>query len=152
MTVPRHNIATVGTSGPYLMLAAASINEEGRPEYRKPRIRRVLLQSIVGEHYPVPVESALEAEVAGLLKRRKIGFVKPVFDSAEGLRPDFVLPKERTLIEVQGMSSDEYRQRKREIHKRLIESQSYAGFKLLTYDANQGEKISSFEKRLLTCV
>jgi hypothetical protein len=78
--------------------------------------------------------------------------VKPVFDNAEGLRPDFVLPKEKILIEVQGMSSDEYRQHKREIHKRLIESQSYAGFKLLTYDANQGEKISSFEKRLLRCV
>jgi hypothetical protein len=152
MTVPRRNIATVGTSGPYLMLAAGSINEEGRPEYRKPRIRRVLLQSIVGEHYPVPVESALEAEVAGLLKGRKIGFVKPVFDNAEGLRPDFVLPKEKILIEVQGMSSGEYRQHKKEIHKRLIESQSYAGFKLLTYDANQGEKISSFERRFLSCV
>jgi hypothetical protein len=78
--------------------------------------------------------------------------VKPVFDNAEGLRPDLVLPKERILIEVQGMSSDEYRQHKKEIHKRLIESQSYVGFNLLTYDANQGEKFSSFEERLLSCV
>jgi hypothetical protein len=152
ITAPRHNMATVGTCGPYLMLAAASINEEGRPEFRKPCIRRVLLQSIVGEHNPAPVESSLEAEVVKLLQRRKIDFVKPVFDNAEGLRPDFVLPKERILIEVQGMSSDEYRQHKKEIHKRLIESQSYVGFNLLTYDANQGEKFSSFEERLLSCV
>jgi hypothetical protein len=34
----------------------------------------------------------------------------------------------------------------------LIESQSYVGFNLLTYDANQGEKFSSFEERLLSCV
>jgi hypothetical protein len=152
LSVPRHQMAVIGRSGPYLMLAAVSINDEGRSRYRIPRVHRLLLQAIAGEHNPVAVESDHERQVVKLLQKRNIAFVKPVFDNAEGLRPDFVLPKERILIEVQGMSSDEYRQHKREIHKRLIESQSYAGFKLLTYDANQGEKISSFEKRLLSCV
>jgi hypothetical protein len=152
ITVPRRNIATVGTSGPYFMLAAASINDQGRSEYRKPRIHRVLLQSIVGEHNPVAIESSFEAEIVKLLQKLQIAFIKPVFDDVEGLRPDFVLPKKKTLIEVQGMSSDEYIQHKKEIHRRLIESGHYAGFKLLTYDANQGENVSAFEKRLLNSI
>jgi hypothetical protein len=65
---------------------------------------------------------------------------------------DIVLPKEKILIEVQGMSSDEYREHKRRIHRQMIESHEYRGFKLITYGANRGENIEVFERRLLSCI
>jgi hypothetical protein len=152
LTAPRHRMAVIGRSGPYMMLAAVSISTEGRPKYRIPHVHRLLLQAIAGEHNPVAVESDHERQMVKLLQRRNIAFVKPVFDNAEGLRPDFVLPKNKVLIEVQGMFSDEYRERKRRIHRQMVESQEYRGFKLITYDANQAENIAVFEKRLLSCI
>jgi hypothetical protein len=151
-SVPKHNVAVVGRSGPYLALAAASVNDKGSSPYRKPIFRRLLLQSIAGEHNPVPVESSYERETVLLLQRLGIPFKKPVFDDAEGLRPDFVLPRHRLIVEVQGFSSDEYRERKRQTHQRLRESPTYRGFRLVTYDANDGQSLSEFERRLRSLV
>jgi hypothetical protein len=86
------------------------------------------------------------------LQIKQIDIVKPFFDNADGLRPDFVLPKEKMLIEVQGMSSDEYREHKMRIHKQMIESQQYRRFKLITYDANRRENIAVFGRRLLSYI
>jgi len=143
--IPKHNVAVVGRSGPYLALAAASANDKGSSSYRKPIFHRLLLQSIAGEHNPVPIESNYERETVFLLQRLEIPFEKPVFDDAEGLRPDFVLPKHRLIIEVQGFNSDEYRERKKQTHQRLRESTTYRGFGLVTYDANYGQSLSEFE-------
>lgn len=147
-TVPKHNVAAVGRNGPYLALAAASINDKGPAPYRKPNFHRLLLHSVAGEHNPVPVESSYERETALLLQRLGIPFKKPLFDNAEGLRPDFILPKHRLIIEVQGFNSNEYRERKKQIHQRLIESSTYYGFRLITYDANEGQSLSEFERSL----
>lgn len=151
-TVPKHNVAVVGRSGPYLALAAASANDKGSTPYRKPIFHRLLLQSIASEHNPVPVESSYERETVLLLQRLGIPFEKPVFDDAEGLRPDFILPKHRLIVEVQGLNSDEYRERKKQTHQRLRESPTYRGFNLITYDANDGQPLSEFERRLRSLV
>jgi hypothetical protein len=152
LKVPRHNVAVVGRSGPYLALAAAPVNDRGSTPYRKPIFRRLLLQAIAGEHNPVPVESNYERETVRLLQRLGIPFTKPIFDDAEGLRPDFILPKHRLIVEVQGLNSDEYRERKKQTHQRLKESPRYRGFGLITYDANDGQTLSEFERRLRSSV
>jgi hypothetical protein len=148
LTVPKHNVAVVGRSGPFLALAAASVNDKGSPQYRKPIFRRLLLQAVAGEHTPVPVESSYERETVLLLQRLGIPFKKPVFDDMEGLRPDFVLPNYDLIIEVQGLNSDEYREKKKLMHQRLMDSPAYHGFNLITYDANDGEPLYEFEKKL----
>lgn len=151
-TVPKRNVAVIGRSGPYLALAAASVNDKGPTPHRKPIFRRLLLQAIAGEYNPVPVESSYERQTVELLQRLGIPFKKPVFDDGEGLRPDFVLPSHRLIIEVQGFNSDEYRERKKETHQRLRESPAYRGFNLITYDANKGQPLTEFEKRLRSLI
>jgi hypothetical protein len=150
--VPKHNVAVIGRSGPYLALAAASANDKGLALYRKPIFHRLLLQSIAGEHNPVPVESSYERQTVLLLQRLGIPFEKPVFDDAEGLRPDFILPRHRLIVEVQGLNSDEYRERKKQTHQRLRESPTYRGFGLITYDVNDGQPLSEFERKLRSSV
>jgi hypothetical protein len=152
LTVPKHNVAVIGRSGPYLALAAASVNDKESSPYRKPIIRRLLLQAIAGEHHPVPVESSYERETVLLLQRLGIPFKKPIFDDSEGLRPDFVLPNHRLIIEVQGLNTDDYREKKKLIHQRLMDSPAYHGFNLITYDANDGQPLSDFEKRLRSSI
>jgi hypothetical protein len=151
-TVPKHNVAVIGRSGPYLALAVASVNDKGATPYRKPIFHRLLLHSIAGEHNPVPVESSYERRTVELLQRLKIPFKKPLFDDMEGLRPDFVLPNHRLIIEVQGINTDKYRDKKKQIHRRLMDSPAYRGFKLITYDANDGQSPSEFEWRLRSAV
>jgi hypothetical protein len=151
-TVPRRDVAVVGRSGPYLALAAASANDKGLSPYRKPIFHRLLLQGIAGEHNPVPVESSYERQTVELLQRLGMAFEKPVFDDAEGLRPDFILPNHRLIIEVQGLNSDEYRERKKVMHRRLMGALAYRGFRLITYDANDGQSPSDFERRLRSLI
>lgn len=146
--IPRYSMTKVGRTGPYFMLAVCSPDLEGNPQYTKPNFHRLILQSILSEKCPIPVESNFEREVAVLLLRRQLPFRKPVF-SREGVRPDFVLPQHEVIIEVQGMNDEEYRERKQVIHERIRSSESYARFRLVTYDANEGENLSDFESKLM---
>lgn len=152
LTVPKHNVAIIGRTGPYLALAAASVNDKESTPYRKPIFRRLLLQSIAGEHNPVPVESSYERETVFLLQRLKVPFRKPVFDDAEGLRPDFVLPNHRLIIEVQGFNTDDYREKKKLIHQRLLDCPGYDRFELITYDPNDGQSLKDFENNLRSSI
>lgn len=147
--VPRHNVAKVGRTGPYLVLALCSTNSEDDPHFAKPTFHRLILQSILDERHPLPIESRFEGEVAELLISRRISFHKPVFLDSERIRPDFILPQERIVIEVQGMNDDYYREHKRVVHQRIEMSETYRGFKLLTYNANDGETLKGFEEKLM---
>lgn len=149
--VDENNIARNGGTGPYLMMAVGTANFNDKPPYAKPIFHRLILQAILSEKCPIPVESRFEREVAVLLMRRRIAFHKPVFCS-EGLRPDFVLPEAKVIIEVQGMNTDDYPKHKRAVHERMLMSETYGGFKLVTYDANDGEEFNDFEGKLMRLV
>jgi hypothetical protein len=147
--VPRSCVACVGRTGPFFALAVGSLNLDGDPQFTKPNFHRLIMQAVADELSPVPVESHYEREVVGFFQRRRVGYVKPVFGNAEGLRPDFVLPNQKMLVEVQGMSDEGYREHKRGVHQRLTSSEDYAGYRLVTYEPNEGETIVEFERRLM---
>jgi hypothetical protein len=148
--VPRSCVACVGRSGPYLTLAIGSLNNDGEPKFSKPNFHRLIMQAVADELSPVPVESQYEREVVSFFQRRRVGYHKPVFGNAEGLRPDFVLPNQSILVEVQGMNDKGYRDHKRVVHQRLTMSEAYAGYRLVTYEPNEGESIEEFERRLMS--
>lgn len=147
--VPRNCVACVGRTGPFLAMAIGSYNGEGDPEFTKPNFHRIILQAVYDELSPVPVESQHERDVVRFFQRRRVGFIKPVFGDEEGLRPDFVLPNQKMILEVQGMNDAGYKAHKREIHARLLLSARYGGYRLVTYDPNEGEDIAQFERRLM---
>lgn len=146
--VPRHLLKVIGGTPPYLALVVASDNRTRKLEYAKPEPHRLVLYSIASPFFPVPVESSHEREVALHLRAEGVIFVKPVFEDAEGLRPDFELPKQKVLIEVQGMNLDEYRESKEETHRKLMDGDRYKGWRLVRYDPNEGERFEEFKRRL----
>lgn len=148
--VPHSNYSVVGRSGPYLALAVCSANTEGDAAFRKPSFHRVIMQAVAGEHNPVPVESSYEREVVLLLQRHEIRFIKPVFSVAEDLRPDFMLPDLKVVLEVQGMMSEEYREHKRVKHQEMLDRWRPYGYQLLTYRPNEGQTLRDFEANLLS--
>jgi hypothetical protein len=95
----------------------------------------------------LPVESDYERRAAMLLRRLGLPFRKPVFSSDDGLRPDFVLPKHRVFIEVQGMDDDEYRAHKAEMHREI--ARRYPSWRLVTWNPNDGEELEGLETKLL---
>ncbi|MFL6284599.1 MAG: hypothetical protein ACJ74Q_15745 [Pyrinomonadaceae bacterium] len=147
--VPPHNVARIGRTGPYIALAICTMKLSGDQKYCKPTFHRLLLQAIASESVPVPVESSFEREVVFLLQRLRVPFRKPLFSDESQLRPDFVLPERLVVIEVQGMNDEDYRKHKRVIHEKIRMSEKYSGFELITYDPNEGEKLTEFERKLL---
>ena len=148
LEVSPSSVATIGRTGPYLVFAIGSANAEEDQQFAKPRYHRLLLQAIAGEHCPVPVESDHEREMVRTLQRMRIRFYKPVFDSPEGLRPDFVLLDHKVIVEVQGFSTDDYREHKREVHERLRASETFGGHELILYSPNDGETVAEFAVKL----
>lgn len=146
--VPPHNVARIGRTGPYFAMAIGSMNRAGDPKFSKPTFHRLLLQAIASEAVPVPVESSYERQVVFLLQRMRVPFIKPVFADEAQLRPDFVLPRHRVVLEVQGMNDDAYRKNKRVIHEKIRASEKYAGHRLITFDLNDGETLEEFERKL----
>lgn len=110
------------------------------------------LQAVASEDFPVPCESSYERSVAEMLRKRRITFKKPVFDNAEGLRPDFILPKNNIIIEVQGRANDEYRKQKHKIHQRIRASEEYNAYRLIKFEANDGQTLNGFEQRLMEII
>lgn len=141
------SISRIGRSGPYILFAAVSFRRRSATDSSSkplfPTVHRVAIQSIVSEEWPLPVESQYEREVALWLAEHHIRFEKPCFDH-DGLRPDFILPDHRLLIEVQGMQSEEYRTHKEEIHRRLLNSDRFRDHRLITYAANDGQTLKEF--------
>lgn len=147
LTVPEHSVARVGATGPYVALAAGSVNLRGPAEFAKPDFHRLALYAVTAETFPVPVESEYERGLALELLRRRLPFRKPIVPDDEGLRPDFVLHAHHILVEVQGLDGD-YRERKAEVHRRLLASPAYRGFRLLTFRANDGQTLAEFAREL----
>ena len=58
------------------------------------------------------------------------------------------MPNHRLIVEVQGPNSDDYHEQKKLIHRRLLDSPAYHGFKLITYNANDDEPLNEFENKL----
>jgi G:T-mismatch repair DNA endonuclease (very short patch repair protein) len=104
----------------------------------------------VSDDWPLPVESDYERRTAILLNRLGLPFRKPVFASDDGLRPDFVLPKHRVFIEVQGIDDDEYRQHKAEMHREI--ARRYPSWRLVTWNPNEAEGLEVLEERLRNSV
>jgi hypothetical protein len=148
LDVPRHAVGVIGGTPPYLALAVASDNHDGDLKYAKPVAHRLLLYAIAASAFPVPVESSHERNVAFHLRDIQVAFAKPVFDDGEGLRPDFELPEQKVLIEVQGMNRDEYREKKEETHRRLMACERYRDWRLVRYDPNEGERLEEFKRKL----
>ncbi len=142
-TARKHQMSLVGRTGPFLGFAVATVNQRSR----QIEVKRVALQAIAAPNWPLPVESGPERDTAFSLWRLGIPFLKPVFGDGP-LRPDFVLPGLRTILEVQGLDSEEYRKRKAGIHRRLFEMPEYRGWELLTFDVNNGETIKSLQEKL----
>lgn len=140
--LPRRRVHRPTATGPYLALATARLDPYSALEYRE-----VVLQAIVNVDNPVPVESSHEREVALLLQAMRLRFYKPMRDFVEDLRPDFMLLNQRILIEVQGMRTEGYDERKREIHERMVSHPALCGWQLIRYDART-EKLGALRKRL----
>jgi hypothetical protein len=150
--VPSHKTVRVRCPGPYLVLIVCSADEVDSPYGTRPIAHRLLIQPIAHQTYPVPVESQYERDVALLLQRKRLRFLKPVFPDSEGLRPDFILGANRIIIEVQGMKLKEYHNTKEEIHRRMMASPRYASYRLLTYRPCDGQTLASFERELMHVV
>jgi hypothetical protein len=150
--IPPHKAAQVRCSGPHLVLLVCSPDEVDAPYRTKPIARRLLVQPIAHQTYPVPVESQYERDVALLLRRRSLRFLKPVFPDSEGFRPDFILGTNRIIIEVQGMKLQGYHESKEEIQRRMMASPRYASYRLLTYRPCDGQTLASFERELMQAV
>jgi hypothetical protein len=134
------------------VLLVCSADEVGAPYRTKPIARRLLVQPIAHQTYPVPVESQYERDVALLLRRRGLRFLKPVFRDPEGFRPDFILGAHRIVVEVQGMKLHGYHESKEEVHRRMMASARYASYRLLTYRPCDGQTLASFERELMQAV
>lgn len=147
-----HKTTNVRCPGPYLALLVCSANEVDAPSDAKPIAHRLLLQPIVTQSYPIPVESQHERDVALLLQRRSVPFLKPLFPDADGFRPDFILTTHRIVVEVQGMRLEEYHRTKEEVHRRMMDSPRYASYRLLTYRPCDSQSLASFERDLLQAV
>lgn len=152
LEIPCQSIAVIGGTAPYLALAIGSDNRAGNYMYAKPSMHRLLLYAVASSAFPVPVESSHERDVVLYLRDCQIPFVKPVFDDEDGLRPDFRLPDHKTVTEVQGMNMEEYRERKEKIHRRLMSSARYHGWRLMRYDPNEGERLGEFKKKLAAVI
>lgn len=152
LRLSRHQMAPVGRTGPYLALAAASANTSEPAQFAKPILQRLLLVSVAAENWLMPVESNHERETAFLLRRLGVPFLKPLLADADGLRPDFLVKmgSRKIVLEVQGMSTDEYREHKREVHGRIRSSRIYRDYTLVTYDANDGERVGDLERKLVS--
>lgn len=146
IVVPPPVRSRVGKTHPYLALAAVSVDKN--TSHAAPRIRRMVFHSIAARHFPVLVDSRHERDVVMLLGSRGIAFGKPAVATSDRLHPDFLLPRHRLLIEVQGMNSAGYRERKAAIHARLRQSKRFHGWELITYELNRGEKLAAFASRL----
>jgi hypothetical protein len=146
VNVGQRAIAVVGTGGPFLAFAVGS--PVPPHENAVPAVHRLVLQMIVGEDNPVAVESSFERDTVLLLQERGLSFHKPVFADEEGLRPDFILPDHKVVLEVQGYDGGEYAERKLRMHKALLSSHRYSGWRLVRYDPASGDRIRDLRGRL----
>lgn len=142
--VPSQSISAVGTSGPYFALAVGS--PDSNTMY--PIYHRLALQAVARPDCPVPVESGHERDVVALLQELGIPFVKPVFEDDQGFRPDFVLHRHRAVLEVQGLNTEAYRERKGRRLRELEDAVRERRRTLLTYDPNDGETIEDLRAKL----
>lgn len=93
--------------------------------------------------------SNIERAFALWLAARREPFVKPLVADGEGLRVDFVLPRLKTIVELNGRSDDPaYVVRKARQHRRLVESERYAGWRIVVHEAVCDDDFSELENSL----
>jgi hypothetical protein len=126
-TIPKLN-----TAGPYLALLAGGPH----PETGALTISHMARVAIASRSAPVPVESSYERDVVHYLQRRGIRFIKPLTDDKEGIRPDFLLPDLRIVIEVLGYDRPRYITRK----QYLLSRYQARGWTPLSYHPHPGRK------------
>lgn len=133
----------VVTRGPYLVAINCEFDSSGIPVARE-----AVILPIASAECPVPVESSYERTVALFLWRRGIPFLKPLSASGARVRPDFVLLSAPIVIEVQGVQFAGYTERKHLAHANLLDAPDYAGYELVLWNPNDGERFEVFVQRL----
>jgi len=131
------------TRGPYVVAINCEYDSGGTPVARE-----IVIVPIASAECPVPVESSYERTVALFLWRRGIPFLKPLSANGARARPDFVLLSAPIVIEVQGLRFAGYTERKHLAHANLLDAPDYAGYELVLWNPNDGERFEVFVHRL----
>lgn len=135
--------------GPFLLMFVFKLaySKNNNPY---PKLTKCASIYISNRHELMPLESEYERHMLVSLKnyrsKKNIEFTieKPIFDTTEGIRPDFIIgtSKENSIaIEVAGFDSDEYRQSKSITHPIMKEKYNH----FLEYKAYEG---SSYKKSM----
>lgn len=139
-------MSRIGTVGPWVLFGVGTHNSYDDPDFALPTFKKAVLQMIVANDWPMPVENSSERELALALRERNVPFVKGVFDDNCGLRPDFAIPDSGTLIIVDGSPVEEVRQEKLKVLNRL--KQVYRDRKIFLWEAFGGQELDDFLKEI----
>jgi hypothetical protein len=149
--LPKRRIRKRGVRGDHLLFARAHWEPDGdRLVYD-----RAVLVPILDRSCPVPVDSSYERRALRVIQRRGLAFCRPLF-SIGNVFPDVLLPEHRIVIEVQGVRSHDYRERKspEQIIARYARSPEYADWQLILWGPNQagdtagGDGFAAFLRQL----
>jgi len=77
--ISRRDIFVIGDSDPYVMLTVCTVNKSSS-EYAVPTLNRMIMHSVLSWKSLIPVNSEPERELARLLMKDRISFIKPLFD------------------------------------------------------------------------
>lgn len=141
LRLPRTQVAWTVCTPPYLLFAAG----HATPDLTTWTPHRVVLEGIVSARCPVPVDSGEERRAVLVLQEMGFAYQKMLFP-VDGVWPDFVLPEQRIILEVQGTRRDGYTERKARTHGQM--RARFPGWELLTWDVIQGETPSDLRKKL----
>jgi very-short-patch-repair endonuclease len=137
-----HAVNLIGKKGPYIVVAASRCSDAGIEHHQ------LVGHAIASIGFPAPVESRYEAQVAHMLRLRRIRYYKPL-EAFGRTRPDFLLPEHRVVIEVMGFADAEYLEEKERAVALMSADPLLAGWRLLKYEPHQRrETLSGFERRL----
>ncbi len=144
--IARDRMLRRGLTGPYINLLVGRI-ERGEPDASPLNALRHVAQAVLDENWLMPVESNYEREAAWLLQDLGIPFTKPLF-AAGDMRPDFILPQARVVLEVQGMTTPEYLRDKPLVLARVRDWCKRKGMTLEEWNPNKSEPISVLKEIL----
>jgi len=140
-----HRIWFPRSTGPYMCLVEF-IHIAGRPE-----IGRLVAQAVASRDRPVPVDSNWEriaVEVcADLGPRARI--IKPIHPFPGKTTLDLYLPELEILIEIQGMATLDYVERKARVHAELLKNTRYRLLAINAVGMTEAEFRKEFRRRVL---
>jgi hypothetical protein len=143
--LPRAQVAGTVCTPPYIAFIVGHASRE--PVSWTPK--RIVLEGIVSADSPVPVESGEERRAVQFLQEIRCNYERVLFPGRE-VWPDILLHRHRVILEIQGCRRDGYSDRKRRSHRRMLDV--YRGWRMVTWDVDQGETLDDLRAKLLPIV